>query len=344
MDTSNILYIVFVSAIVIGVFYIVLFILKKWSGSKKRFFPHVIQHNLHTPGLLLCLTIILDIAISRLGTYLRADVLEILEQAFHIFTIIAVGFFVIKIVKVVYEIFIHYYSTEAQDYSLRRAKTKLQMLQRMLNLLIIFFTIIALLMTFPLVRQFSNTLLASAGVAGIILGFAAQKSLGTLFSGIQIALAQPVKLDDIVVVDGKFGTIGEITLTYIVVNTWDEKRLIVPINYFLENSFENWTRNSPEVVGAVKIYADYSLPIDELRVQFNSWLSETPLWDKRKSALLITGSTETTIEVRATMSANNSDDAFDLECLIREKLITYIRENYSQALPYQRVQYKEIKN
>jgi small-conductance mechanosensitive channel len=342
MNTDSLTYALLYAAGIIGLFYLVLFLLKKWARSKTRFFPHIVQTHLHVPGLIMCISIIANIILEPLRLHLSPHVIEVTRHVLRIGLIMAVSFFITKIIRVIYELLIHYYTgRKAVDYSLRKAKTKLQMIQRILKLLIIFCAIIAILMTFPEVRRFGNTLLASAGVAGIILGFAAQKSLGTLFSGIQIAIAQPVKIDDVVVVDGQFGTIGEITLTYIVVNTWDEKRLIVPINYFLENSFENWTRVSPEVVGKVKIYTDYNLPIAHIRGKFNEWLQETELWDRRKSALIITGSNETTMEVRATMSADNSDDAFDLECLIREKLITYIRENYPMALPFQRVRYQE---
>jgi small-conductance mechanosensitive channel len=340
--TKNILITLVISAAILAVFYLFLFMLKKWA-AKKRFFPQLIQKHLHIPGIVLCFTIIANVVIERLGIHADPELLVFIKRVFHIVVILAAGFFAARIVKLVYEVLIYYYSSrKTEGYSLRSAKTKFQMIQRILNLVVIFVTMIAILMTFPLVKQFGNTLLASAGVAGIILGFAAQKSLGTLFSGIQIAIAQPVKIDDIVVVDNQFGTIGEITLTYIVVNTWDEKRLIVPINYFLENSFENWTRSSPEVVGKVKIYVDFNLPIDELRLKFNEWLSASDLWDKRKSALLITDSNDETMEVRATMSAKDSGDAYDLECLIREKMITYIKDNYPWALPAKRIQYKPI--
>mgnify|MGYP000439202273 FL=1 len=343
MFTRDIIAAVIISVIVIAVFYVLLYLLKKWSGTKKRFFPHIVQKHLHIPGIVLCFTIIANVFIERVRMHISPALLATIEKIFQVIVIVAAGFFVIRMVKLLYELLMHYYSgRESRDYSLRRAKTKFQMIQRILNITVVFVTLIAVLMTFPQVKQFGNTLLASAGVAGIILGFAAQKSLGTLFSGIQIAIAQPIKIDDIVVVNGQFGTVGEITLTYIVVNTWDEKRLIVPINYFLENTFENWTRVSPEVVAQVKIRVDFNLPVDEMREMFKRWLEETPLWDKRKSALLISGADAETMELRVTMSAKDSGDAYDLECLIREKLITYIRENYPQSLPAKRVKFHEM--
>jgi small-conductance mechanosensitive channel len=158
-----------------------------------------------------------------------------------------------------------------------------------------------------------------------------------LLAGVQIAISQPIKIGDIVIVEEQFGTIGEITLTYIVINTWDEKRLIVPINYFLEHPFQNWTRMSPEVIGQVKVYADYTLPVATVRQKFREWLESTPLWDKRSAGLQVTGANDKTIEIRATMSARNSSDSYDLECFIREHLITFIQENYPGALPTSRL-------
>jgi hypothetical protein len=260
------------------------------------------------------------------------------KHGLHLVLIACSGFFLLKLTAFFRDMLIALYARrEYKDYTLRSARTRFQLIQRVVNIVIITAVIISMLITFDAVKQFGSALLASAGVAGIVLGFAAQKSLGSLFAGIQLALSQPVKIDDTVVVEGQFGTVGEISLTYVVVNTWDGKRLIVPISYFLENSFENWTRSSPEVIGKVKIYADYTLPVDVIRAEFQKWVQASPLWDKRKSGLLVTDADDKTIEIRMTMSAKDSDDAFDLECIMREKLITFIRENYPSALPTSRV-------
>jgi small-conductance mechanosensitive channel len=189
-----------------------------------------------------------------------------------------------------------------------------------------------------------TTILASAGVVGIVLGFAAQKSLGTLFSGIQIIVSQPIRIGDVVVVENEFGTIGEINLTFVVIQTWDGRRLIVPINYFLEKTFESWTRVSPEVISKVKIYTDYTAPIEKIRAEFKKHLEESALWDRRNADFLVTNANDKTIELRATMSAKDSATAWDLECYIREKLITYLQQNYPEALPKTRLVVNERLN
>jgi hypothetical protein len=195
-----------------------------------------------------------------------------------------------------------------------------------------------MLMTFDSVRQFGISLLASAGIAGVVLGFAAQKSLGTLLAGIQIAVSQPVRLDDVVIVEGEWGRIEEITLTYVVVRIWDERRLIVPVTYFLDNAFQNWTYTSAEILGTVYIYADYSVPVEMVRKELKNILDSTDLWDGRLWSLLVTDSTERTMEMRALVSAANSSKAWDLRCLVRERLIDFLQREYPGSLPRVRLE------
>ncbi len=323
-------------------FYAIFYFLKKWSKSKEHQLPALINKHFHLSGFLLFLVITLNINLAPFHRYISESIYRNILHLNHILLIVAIGYLILKFISFLRAYSLHFYAkNESPEYRIRTAKTKFQLIERVLKIVVIIGTISAMLMTFDSVKQFGTTLLASAGVAGIVLGFAAQKSLGSLFAGIQIAISQPVRLDDTVVVEGTFGIISEITLTYVVLNTWDEKKLIIPINYFLENSYENWTRNSPEVVGAVKIYTDFTLPVEEVRKEFLSWLAASPLWDKRKGALRVTDADDKTMEVRATMSAKNSNDVYDLECMIREKLISHIRENYPGALPTARL---DIKN
>jgi len=329
---------IFIAVSIFGIYYLLFFAIKKWSAKKKRFFPSLIQKILHLPGLLLCIAITADIFSKNFLQSEDKIFLSHLRHVLDIGVILIVGIFLVRVIEVVYHIILHHYAEqEEENYSYRSAQTKYSLIRRILTILVVIAVSISIGLTFTAVREMSQALLASAGVAGIVLGFAAQKSLAALFSGIQIALSQPVRIDDTVVVEGQFGIVGEINLTYVVINTWDEKKLIVPVNYFLENSFENWTRISPKIVGTVKVHADYNLKIEPLRQTFREWLTASGLWDGRKSALLITNATDKTIELRATMTAKNSDDAFDLECVIREKLITYLREQDPPALPAERL-------
>jgi hypothetical protein len=187
------------------------------------------------------------------------------------------------------------------------------------------------------VRQFGVSLLASAGLAGVILGFAAQKSLTTLLAGIQIAISQPIRLDDVVIVEGEWGRIEEITLTYVVVRIWDQRRLIVPITHFLDNSFQNWTRTSAEILGTVYFHADYTVPMDKLRKHLKQVLENSPLWDGRVWGLIVTDAKEQTVELRALVSAENASKAWDLRCHVREEMITYLQQHYPDSLPRVRV-------
>ncbi|MBC8033996.1 MAG: mechanosensitive ion channel, partial [Chitinophagaceae bacterium] len=175
------------------------------------------------------------------------------------------------------------------------------------------------------------------GVGGIIIGFAAQRSLGNLLAGLQIAFTQPLRIDDILIVENEFGKVEEITLTYVVLNIWDKRRLILPINYFIEKPFQNLTRTTAEILGTVFIYLDYNAPIEEIRKEFNRLMELSPIWDKKVSALQVTEALENTIQIRALISASDSGKSFDLRCYIRENLITFISENYPASLPKTRV-------
>jgi small-conductance mechanosensitive channel len=190
-----------------------------------------------------------------------------------------------------------------------------------------------MLMTFPKVQQLGTTILASAGIIGIVVGMAAQRTIGNFIAGLQIAFTQPIRLDDVVIVENEWGRIEEITLTYVVVKIWDLRRLIVPITYFIEKPFQNWTRTSADILGTVYIYVDYTVPVDSIREQLQKILNESELWDKKVCVLQVTNATERTVELRALMSAPDASTAWSLRCQVREKLIDFIRENYPHALP-----------
>ena len=219
----------------------------------------------------------------------------------------------------------------------RRIQTQFRVFERIGTGVIVIVTISIMLMTFEQVRQFGVSLLASAGLAGIVIGFAAQKSLATLLAGIQIAFSQPIRLDDVVIVEGEWGKVEEITLTYVVVRIWDERRLVVPITYFIDNVFQNWTRTTAQLLGTVFIYADYKLPVNEVRQELQRILESTDFWDGRVCVLQVTDSTEKTMELRALMSAEDSSKAWDLRCYVRERLIAFLQERFPQFLPRMRV-------
>jgi small-conductance mechanosensitive channel len=215
----------------------------------------------------------------------------------------------------------------------RKAVTQIQVLKRGIQVLIILVTAGFALMTFDSVRQYGVSLFASAGVAGLAIGLAAKPLLGNLIAGIQIALTQPIRIDDAVVVEGEWGWIEEFTSTYVVVRLWDWRRLIVPLGYFLEHPFQNWTRTTSSIIGTVFFHLDHLTPVEAVRSELERLAKASALWDGQVVSLQVTDSTERTIEVRALVSARNSSLVFDLRCDIREKMLAFLREQHPLSLP-----------
>lgn len=267
------------------------------------------------------------------------DVLNVLSHTVQIWIIFALGYFAKRLFVMVREMLLEEYPIDVEDnLQARRIMTQYRVIERIGTVLISVIAIGAILMTFDSVRQFGVSLLASAGIAGVVIGFAAQKSLGTLLAGIQIAVSQPIRLDDVVIVEGEWGRVEEITLTYVVVRVWDERRLIVPVTYFLDNPFQNWTYTSAQILGTVFVYADYSVPVEEVRQELKRILDSTDLWDGRAWSLLVTDSNDRTMEMRALISAANSSKAWDLRCLVRERLIDFLQREYPESLPKVRLE------
>ncbi|MNK36136.1 Miniconductance mechanosensitive channel MscM precursor [compost metagenome] len=224
----------------------------------------------------------------------------------------------------------------------RKIRTQLQFVRKFIVSLIILITAAIILLSFESMRKIGAGLLTGVGIGGIIIGFAAQKSLGNLLAGFQIAFTQPIRIDDVLIVEGEWGKVEEITLTYVVVNIWDQRRLILPITYFIEKPFQNWTRVSADLLGTVFLYLDYTIPIEPLREEMTRLLAANPLWDKRVNVVQVTDSTKDgSIEVRFLMSASNSSRAFDLRCNIREAMIAFIQNNYPESLPKKRLEFRD---
>jgi len=215
----------------------------------------------------------------------------------------------------------------------RRIRTQVQVLRHIAAVVIVVITIAIMVMTFPSARHVGESLFASAGLAAVVAGLAARSMLSNLLAGVQIALSQPIRLEDVVIVEGEWGWIEEITMTYVVVRVWDLRRLILPISYFIEKPFQNWTRNTADLLGTVFIYADYTLPVDEVRQELQRILQSSGMWDGRVWGLQVTNATDRTLELRALMSAANGSAAWDLRCYVREKLIAFLQQNYPESLP-----------
>lgn len=207
----------------------------------------------------------------------------------------------------------------------RGVRTQVRVLRRVASVLILGVAIALMLMQFEVVRTVGMSLLASAGIAGIVVGFAAQKSLANLLAGVQLSVTQPVRIGDTVIVEGEWGTIEEINLTYVVVHIWDQRRLVVPIANFLEKPFQNWTKVSKELLGTVFIYADYRIPVDAVRAELDRILENNPAWDGRAKGVSVTDATERTVQIRPLVSAKDAGDLWNLRCEVREKLIAWLQ-------------------
>ena len=220
----------------------------------------------------------------------------------------------------------------------RKHVTQARILQRVATTIITVIAVSAALMTFEGVRQYGVSLLASAGAAGIIAGFALQPLLKNLFAGIQLAVTQPIRLDDALIVEGEWGNVEEITSTYVVMRLWDLRRLILPLSYFIEKPFQNWTREDARLIGIVMIYLDYRAPVAAIREKVSEIVAAAPAWDKRVVVVQVTDFRESTLELRILASAASGGKAFELRCEIREKLIAFLQEHHPEALPRHRAE------
>ena len=297
-----------------------------------------LQKHLGKPAraifLLTCLLIILPTIPD-----LPENIETLLRQAFIMLTIAALGWFAIGCIYVLQAILLRRYDITAENnFQARRVHTQFQLFRRMLIAFVVIVDIGALLWTFndPRIWHYGSGLLASAGIASLIVATAAKSTASNLFAGLQIAFTQPIRIDDVVVVQGEWGRIEEINSAYVIVKIWDLRRLIVPLSYFIENSFQNWTRQSSDILGTAFLYVDYSIPVEDLRKQLEAIVHPSPLWDNRVCGLQVTNLTDRSMELRCLMSSRNSSDNFDLRCLVREKMTAWIQQNYPDAFPMTR--------
>ncbi|MFT5954920.1 MAG: small-conductance mechanosensitive channel [Cyclobacteriaceae bacterium] len=261
------------------------------------------------------------------------------EHLSRLMQITALAWVLIVLIKGARAVLLRQYDVNVADnLKARKVTTQLQVFERIFVVLIVILAFAFGLMTFDSIRQIGASIIASAGIAGLIIGVAAQKLLANLLAGFQIAISQPIRLDDVVIVENEWGRVEEITLTYVVIQIWDQRRLVVPSNYFIEKPFQNWTRQNAELLGTVFIYTDYMVPVDKLREALTSILEKSEYWDGKVNVLQVTNATEKAMEIRALMSAKDSPTAWDLRVLVREQLITFLQKNYPECLPKSRVE------
>lgn len=284
------------------------------------------------------------LAVPLLGVILLLPILHlpeswtwVTEKGFGILLIVAFSVLIVRGVNAVQTALMSRHRLDAPDnLSARKIFTQVSVIRKIIVTAVVIIATGSILMMFDPVRQFGTSILASAGIAGIVIGFAAQKTLGNVLAGIQIALTQPLLIDDIVVVEGEFGQIEEITLTYVTVRTWDLRRLVVPITQLVEKPFQNWSRVSTDLLGTVILYLDYQAPMGELRKELKRLVENNPRWDKRVCGLQVTDTKEHVIEVRALVSGSDPGKLGDLRCDVREGLINFLVRNHPESLPRSR--------
>ena len=264
---------------------------------------------------------------------------EVLRRVLEIALIVSFAGVLIRLVAVLEDLVLDHYHLGGQaDLEVRKLFTQLQFVKKMVISIIFFVAAALVLMSFATVRRIGTGLLTSAGIASVIVGFAAQRSLGNLLAGFQIAFTQPLRIDDALVVEGEFGRVEEITFTNVVLRLWDERRLVLPLTYFIEKPFQNWTRTSSQLTGIVFLYLDYSIPVEAVREELRRILAASILWDQRICTLQVTDVKERTLELRALVSAANSSDTFSLRCEVREKLVAFVQQQYPGSLPKVRLE------
>lgn len=332
---------VFISAIVIVAGVVIIYFATRWLSKylkvlKEKSVRKKIVRRAVIPSLLFVALISLKL---NLPLVISDD--GLLANASHFITILLIvtGTWVTINITAITRIIIlsNYDVQQKNNLHARKMHTQLRIIERVIVFTIIFFAIASILMTFDSIRRIGISLFASAGVAGLILGLAAQKVIGSMLAGIQLAITQPIRIDDVVIVEKEWGWIEEITLTYVVIRLWDKRRLVVPSTYFIEQPFENWTRTSAQILGTVYIYTDYTMPIEPLRGVFEEILKQSGIWDGNVANVQVTNSTNHSLELRFLMSAVDSPTLWDLRVYAREKMVEFMQQNYPEKLPRARV-------
>jgi small-conductance mechanosensitive channel len=334
---------ILIGAIIVGlIVHRVAFAIARAVGGKTRTeIDNALIGHARRPGRLIIPTLacLLVLPILRFSEATVAA----LGQIICLVLIAAVGWTLAELTFVVEDTLEARYDVKAKDnLQARQILTQVQVLRRIVVFAIGVLTVSIMLMTFPAVRSIGASILASAGLAGLVVGMAARPALSNVIAGIQIALAQPMRINDVVVVEGEWGRIEEITTTYVIVQIWDLRRLVLPLTYFIEKPFENWTRQKAEIMGTVFVYADYAVRVEDIRRKLHEELEATDLWDGRVWGLQMTDATDKTVELRALMSAADSGKLWDLRCLIREKLVSYLQERYPASLPTLRAEVLQL--
>ena len=335
-------YVLITIGILLAIYFLLFFLLKKLGKDPNNILPHNIAGRIKIPLIIFLLAAGLQAGLINREFITGERTVDLLKQVRSILLIISFTWFIIVGLRIAKnQILKRYNVSEKNNLRARKVYTQFNIIERVSIFIIVLVAIGLVLITFDGIQEIGVSILTSAGIAGIILGLSAQKVIGAILAGIQIAIAQPIRIDDVVIVEGEWGRLEEIKLTYVVVKIWDKRRLVLPTTYFIETPFQNWTRTSSDILGTVYIYTDYNFPIEALRTELTRLLETTDLWDGEVNVIQVTDATEKTMQLRALMSASDASTAWDLRVLIRENLLKFIKENYPESLPQTRVSLKE---
>ncbi|HML28803.1 MAG TPA: mechanosensitive ion channel [Hyphomicrobium sp.] len=302
--------------------------MRRWVGANHPYLRSVFTNTKGATRLALI------IAIVSLAVPLDDNVQSLFSRALGFAFIILSGWVALIATKIAADFYLRRFDVLADDNLLaRKHYTQVRILQRAAETLIVIVTVGAALMTFEAVRQYGVSLFASAGVAGVVVALAARPVFANLIAGVQIAMTQPIRVYDAVVVEGEWGWIEEITSAFVVIKLWDWRRLVVPLSYFIEKPFQNWTRENASIIGSVFVHADYTIPVERVLRKLAEIAKASPLWDGQVVNLQVTDATEGTVELRALVSARTSPSAWDLRGEVREKLIAFLQEELPETLP-----------
>jgi small-conductance mechanosensitive channel len=318
----------------------ILAMIRRLVGQRRNFLRSVAAAT-RGPARLAMLLIALALALPEapLGSDGKAMMVRLLGLA----TICLMGWVATTVLHIAADIYLKRFRIDVDDNILARKHiTQVRVLMRVADAVIVLVTAGLALMTFDAVRQFGVTIFASAGVAGIVAGLAARPVLTNFLAGVQIAVAQPIRIDDAIIVENEFGNVEEINFSYVVIRLWDMRRMVVPLSYFIEKPFQNWTRVSGGLIGTVVLYVDHSAPVDAIRDKLAEIVKLSPLWNGKTASLQVTDCREFSITLQANVSANNPGSLGDLRCEVREKLINFLQREHPSALPRRRYQIDDL--
>ena len=304
--------------------------------ARRHAWPRGLISRAHRPFRALVLLVALWIAVAV--AFPLPEWMLLLNQVFTILVIAAAAWLLAALVFFVTDLMLGRHRIDVPDNRVaRRIRTQTLILRRLTVVIIVIIAIGAILLTFPVVRAFGASVLASAGIASIIAGLAAQSILANIFAGLQLAFSEALRVDDVVVVEDEWGRVGEITLSYVVLDLWDERRLVLPCTYFTTTPFQNWTRQGSELLGEVELDLDWRISPSRMRAHLDEVLAGTDLWDGRASVLQVTDAVGGFVRVRILVTAQDAPTLFDLRCLVREAMVVWMQEHAPAALPVQRV-------